>query len=135
MDEGSVGYSAMWYSMFFLRARLCMVRDIFHREWNDCKWAIAQAGLWHTVLLTSLVMNLCFGPWEGSGWFEKIKGSAADLLAKEGARGPLFSALYPSLCHDLGVEAEGTWAHKQTLLQQLPESGAFSLKGPRVALK
>ena len=87
------------------------------------------------VLLTSLTFNLCFGPWEGSAWFEKVKGSAADLLAKEGAHGPLFSALYGPICHDLGIEGEGTWAHKQAVLEQLRTGEAFSLKGPRVTLR
>ena len=77
------------------------------------------------VLLTSLTFNLCFGPWEGSAWFEKVKGSAADLLAKEGAHGPLFSALYAPICHDLGIEGEGTWAHKQAVFEQLRTWGGL----------
>ena len=49
--------------------------------------------------------------------------------------GPLFQALYPQLCQDLGEEPEGSQQHMQQVLERCKCHDAFHLKGPRVALK
>eukprot|EP00974_Lingulodinium_polyedra_P038571 3696441-Lingulodinium_polyedra.AAC.1 len=114
MDEGSVGYAMLWYAQYFLQARVVLFRDIYHREWNDCTQAIKQSNLWWVILMTSMVANLCYGPWEGGAWFEKVKDSARDFFSKSTSEDPLFLALYPLLCHDLGRAPEaGTTSHQE----------------------
>ena len=72
-----------WKASFLthLKARVALVRDVFHREWNDCNNALKMSGLWWVLLLTSATFNLCCGPWEGQ--FEKIKGGALELFWKQ----------------------------------------------------
>eukprot|EP00974_Lingulodinium_polyedra_P085451 8275694-Lingulodinium_polyedra.AAC.1 len=36
-DEGSAAYAPGWYLLYHLKLRLAVVRDPFHREWNDMK--------------------------------------------------------------------------------------------------
>eukprot|EP00974_Lingulodinium_polyedra_P037794 3624803-Lingulodinium_polyedra.AAC.1 len=60
------------------------------------------AGLWWAVLLATLVANLCYGPWNGAGWYEKLCGSAQEYLVVEAPHNPLFSWLYPRVCKDTG---------------------------------
>ena len=66
------------------------MRDIFHREWNDCMGAITASGFWFVVLLTSMVFNLPYVPWDGSAWFQKMVEGAEDLCKKSGVAGLLF---------------------------------------------
>ena len=101
MDEGSPGYAAYWYCAYHLQLRLFLVRDVFHREWNDSMNAIKQAGLWWIILLRSVTFNLCYGPWEGSAWFEKVVVGALELFEQEQVTNPLYSALYGKICGDL----------------------------------
>ena len=35
MDEGSPAPSALWYLQYRIGVRAIMIRDPFHREWND----------------------------------------------------------------------------------------------------
>eukprot|EP00974_Lingulodinium_polyedra_P111304 10765970-Lingulodinium_polyedra.AAC.1 len=72
MDEGSVGYAGVWFLLHHLHLRATFQRDVFHREWNDCKGAVKASSLWWVILCSTLVMNLTYGPWEGAGWFEKL---------------------------------------------------------------
>ena len=65
-DEGSSGMAAVWFLKSHLDCRFFHFRDIFHREWNDVTLALRRCGLDWTILLRTVVYNLCFGPWEGS---------------------------------------------------------------------
>eukprot|EP00974_Lingulodinium_polyedra_P111027 10738955-Lingulodinium_polyedra.AAC.1 len=135
MDEGSPGYAGVWHLRYHLRARLFILRDVYHREWNDVKMALGQAGLWWVVLLTSLTFNLCFGPWEGCAWFEKLVSAAVQYFALERVSNPLFQALYPAICRDKGLPEVGGVDHQQAILDEVASSEAWEKKGPHVANK
>eukprot|EP00974_Lingulodinium_polyedra_P033763 3246390-Lingulodinium_polyedra.AAC.1 len=92
MDEGSVGIAAWWFMAHHLPCRTLLVKDIFHRQWNDAQMAIRGSGLWWVVLLTTMAYNLCYGPWEGSGWFSKVVDGAREYFGKERTQSPLFQA-------------------------------------------
>eukprot|EP00974_Lingulodinium_polyedra_P123407 11186659-Lingulodinium_polyedra.AAC.1 len=112
-----------------------MVHDVFHREWNDTKGALTRADLWWVVLLTTCTFNLCFGPWEGAGWFEKMRGASKELLRKQKATGPLWGRFYSAVCRDKGEVAVGSSDHMQQVLDAVATDEAFSLKGPKATLK
>eukprot|EP00974_Lingulodinium_polyedra_P125370 11194248-Lingulodinium_polyedra.AAC.1 len=135
MDEGSPAYACMWYLMYYLKARVVLVKDVFHREWNDIQGAIKSSGLWWVILLTGVTYNLCYGPWEGSAWFQKMRGGAEELFAKQRARDPLFQALYSQLCRDMQEPEEGTQEHQEKVLAMCALHEAFTLHGPRVTLR
>lgn len=134
-DEGSPGFALSWYLLFHCKARYLPIRDPLHREWNDLKGALRQAGVWWVVLWTSIVYNLNYGPWEGQGWWQKQVEAGEEYLAKAGPQDPLLEQLYPAICADRGIEAVGTPEHKEALLEELLASSLFQRKGPRVALR
>ena len=50
-DEGSPGFAMLWFLNYRLPSiRFLLVRNIFHREWNDVRNAISNKGLWWVVL-------------------------------------------------------------------------------------
>eukprot|EP00974_Lingulodinium_polyedra_P008769 838067-Lingulodinium_polyedra.AAC.1 len=89
---GSSGYAAGWFLRHKLQGRIFQIHDIFHREWNDVIGALKSSGLWWTVLLSTVVYNLCFGPWGGSAWYQKIKSAAGEYFSKEAPGNPLFAS-------------------------------------------
>ena len=117
LDEGSVGYAAVWYWWYSAGLRMLPMRDVFHREWNDVLMAVRNCGLYSVLLLTQLVYNLSHGPWAGAAWWEQLKVGAQNLQAHDG--GELFDLLYPAVCHDFGEAAVGTLAHKRAVLRQV----------------
>eukprot|EP00974_Lingulodinium_polyedra_P108104 10464124-Lingulodinium_polyedra.AAC.1 len=80
--------AAVHYLLYASKARILHLKDIYHREWNDVQGAIRASGLWYAILLTSVTFNLCFGPWEGAAWMEKVAGMAKEYCAKESCSGP-----------------------------------------------
>ena len=135
LDEGSIGVAASWYLTHKLGARVVLLRDLFHREWNDIKDAIKSSGLWYVVLLSNIVFNLCYGPWEGSAWYEKLVAGATELFAKETVANPLFQSLYPMICNDHGDTAVGTYEHRSQVLTATANAEAFKRKGPRCTMR
>eukprot|EP00974_Lingulodinium_polyedra_P059551 5736221-Lingulodinium_polyedra.AAC.1 len=43
MDEGSPGFAFVWWASYWAKLRVAFVRDVFHREWNDCKLSITRS--------------------------------------------------------------------------------------------
>eukprot|EP00974_Lingulodinium_polyedra_P018251 1765395-Lingulodinium_polyedra.AAC.1 len=116
-----------------LKLRVLLVRDIFHREWNDVRAAAKSSDLWWAVLLSTMVFNLSYGPWEGAAWHEKLKGSALELQAKVSPNDRFFQAFFPNLCRDRNIPVDGTTGQREGLLQEVMEVDALAAKGPRVA--
>ena len=133
-DEGPQGLAAACFLQNHLKASVVTLHDVFHREWNDTKGALKAAGLWWVVLLTTCTFNVAFGPWDGAGFFGKIKGAAQELFAKTRVQDPLFQTFYNALCRDEGEPAVGSVEHQQQILDKGTQHEAYALKGPRVAL-
>ena len=82
LDEGSSQYALMWWLSYHIGLRFIPIRDVYHREWNDCKNAIMKAGLSWVIQATNLLYNLAYGPWEGCAWFNELVEGAALLLER-----------------------------------------------------
>ena len=130
-DEGSPNTAAFWYFTRHLGGRMHFIRDPFHREWNDCKLALQHSKMWNVVLLMMLTFNVAYGPWEGQGWFSKVRAGALELFSKLVPSDPLWQAFYTAICQDLG-EAPGPSAdHMEEVMKRCSLAEASSLKGPR----
>ena len=81
-DQASTNMAGAMFLAYHVKLRILPVMDIFHREWNDVSLAAQRAGCWSAVLLSSLAMNVPFGPWDGCGWWEKLKEGACDLASR-----------------------------------------------------
>ena len=133
-DEGSPNQALYCWMQYQARLRVIGVRDIYHREWNDVTLALRQAGLWRYVVLSSILFNLPYGPWNGGAWFGKLCESARDLAARDGTGGALFKALYPFACRDAGEEAT-YGSHMSRMVKEMADAAAFKRKGTRAALR
>ena len=71
LDQGPQSFPALAYLIFKLNLMLWFTFDISHREWNDAKSAYISVGLWPLVLLLIIAINLDFGPFEGTTWWNK----------------------------------------------------------------
>ena len=69
MDEASPSYAMWWYLFFHCRLRMVLVRDVFHRQWNDAKLTLIRKGLWWVVLLTTVMFNMPFGPYDARSFW------------------------------------------------------------------
>ena len=61
-----------------------VVNDPSHRAWNDVWQALADTGLWAFVLLFQVVLDLNFGPWDGSSFFSKAEDALTKRLRSRG---------------------------------------------------
>ena len=134
-DECSVNLAAVNWAAYKGQLRIIGIRDIFHRENNDVSLALKRADLWHVVILTTVVFNLPYGPWQGSAWFSQMQDAARDLLKRAPTGGRLFDFLYEAIARDRKETPTGTTHHKLQVLEDLLTSKGFESKGPRVALR
>ena len=133
LDEGSPGYAKIWFLMYGLPLRVMPMRDVFHREWNDARLGLSESHLWWIVQLTTVCVNLPFGPWDGSAWWEKVVGQAQDFAVRSNEFSPLYLSLYSLICTDLGEEAVGTIDHIRSVFKQMTDRGRFGKKGEKVS--
>ena len=133
-DEASSNLSLVHWLQWKKGVRLVHLRDPLHREWNDVTDAIRKAGLWSTVLLSSVVFNLAFGPWQGSAWWRKLQEGGAEYAAKAEVGDLLLDEFYEAICRDIGAEAYGDAAHKEEILQHATAGRLQQRKGERVTL-
>eukprot|EP00971_Amphidinium_carterae_P108807 2154441-Amphidinium_carterae.1 len=63
-DQGSDGLSGANFLQHHCRMNILFCADPCHRAWNDCKQALKRAGLWETVLGSSVLLNYPNGPWK-----------------------------------------------------------------------
>ena len=134
-DECSANLALHNYLSYELKMRVLSIRDVFHREWNETMLALKASGLWGTVLLTTVVYNLAYGPWDGSSWFVKMCEGTKDFVAKSSKGSLLFGHFYDRVCQDEGKSAVGGQSVRLQRLQGLVLSLGFKAKGPRVAIR
>ena len=131
-DQGGCGYALSWYLLYHAKLRMVVFHDIFHREWNDVRGGLKSAGLWWAVLLSTVVLNLNYGPWESQSWWCKLCEMGAHFWETRQPGDPLFEALYENICFDKGQEPLGTTEHRRALFDSLQTDLLFETaqRGP-----
>ena len=135
LDEGSPAFCMLWFLIYSKKLRFVGVRDIFHREWNDTRLCLGDSDMWWVVLLTTVVYNLPYGPWESLAWWGKITAAAQDYMTRAGSNSPLFTVLYENICKDMGIVPVDTPEHRDEMFNFMEFSRAFTVKGPQVRLR
>lgn len=133
-------HSVGWASCFFMKRALHMnvvaIGDFAHTTWNDCKVALGKAGFWEVILLSSILFNVCFGPWEGCKWWRTCQECAVEYFQKVGnASGPLFLSQIGKIATERG-EAHRVMddGYAEQLWAEMQELQAMRWKGPKMAL-
>eukprot|EP00974_Lingulodinium_polyedra_P100784 9764019-Lingulodinium_polyedra.AAC.1 len=58
-----------------------MVRDPFHRSWNDAILVLRHRGLWWCGIFVIAAFLVPHGPFDGHGWHGQAKEAAATQWA------------------------------------------------------
>ena len=92
--------------------------------------------MWDVVVMMNVVFNLPLGPWEGQGWFCKMKEMASEMFKSLTPSNPLFTALYELICTDMDLtDADGSPEHRQMVFDMLFAGEAYQAKGEKAAMR
>eukprot|EP00972_Heterocapsa_arctica_P108846 16026903-Heterocapsa_arctica.AAC.1 len=136
-DQGSIGFSAMWFLVYELQGCIHPMIDPLHRVSNDCKLALGACKLKPHVWISTVVMNMVFGPWESATfWCDILDGWKEYLSHAGGPQDPLFQELLPLILDDLRMADPGLSDAALGLQawQKLQDGEGFSKKGNKVNL-
>ena len=134
-DECSSSLAMYLYLAYKAHLRVVVLRDIYHREWNDVKLGLQWADVWWVVVLTTLAINLPHGPWGGSAWFHQMVEAMKDMVQRSPHGSPLFDEYDSAICRDRGADPSGGVQAKIERLEALPETSGFKAKGEKCALR
>lgn len=136
IDQHSVGWCAVNFMKYGLGLKVEATPDVFHRCWNDVKLAMGRSGWWESVLLSSIWINVNFGPWGGAKFWRETQGAAEEYFKHNASETcGLFLALLPHIAVDRGEEerlAEAGYASE--IFEMLKGGAAWATKGPKMAL-
>eukprot|EP00971_Amphidinium_carterae_P205685 4081762-Amphidinium_carterae.1 len=135
-DQCGVGLSAATFMDQVMHLRAELVFDLPHRTWNSEKNALTAGGAWETVLLTTSLFNVSYGPWLSGGWGSTLQGARREMASICSPSCPLFQALLPSMARDRNEESElHDPAYAERLWSEICDpSGPLAAKGPRNSL-
>jgi hypothetical protein len=114
--------------------RVIFIKDPSHREWNDVKEALKQAGMWQLVLETTFTWNQPYGPWEGASWFKSHQEAFRQVtMIGKGTQCPVLQFLADRIAADRGqVRALGEGFSDDS--EMLLEESDFQNKGRKISL-
>ena len=118
---------------FMARSFMCFFRgDLFHRAWNDFKWAVRWAKGWHHHSMMQLchAFNVNYGPFPRGGNTAKKQDIHVEWRTLLPTPCDRFRALIPQICVDLGEPEPGTEGGVQELYrQEILEDDSFKKQG------
>ena len=91
MDQDIIGVAFTYYAINSLRCRILPLWDPSHRMWNDVRGALSLSGVWQYTLVHTVLLNVFFGPWNGSAWWEQTVEASRLFFKTAGPSYPLFS--------------------------------------------
>ena len=65
LDQGPQSFPTVFFLQYELGLNFWFHYDPSHRVWNDVRDGMSDAGMFPFLVLSSLVMNLDHGPWDG----------------------------------------------------------------------
>ena len=115
------------------RCFMCFFRgDLFHRAWNDFKWALRWAKGWqhHSMMQLCHAFNVNYGPFPRGGNTAKKQDIHMEWRTLKPMPCDRFRTLLPQICMDLGVPEPGTEAGVQELYRrEILEDDSFKKQG------
>lgn len=73
LDQGSGGWAGGMWLQHQAGVNALLLFDVSHRGWNDACLALRGCGMWSTVLLLQVCMNLDHGPWQDGKWHKELR--------------------------------------------------------------
>ena len=138
IDQGSDGWSLMFYLLYKQKLRFILKFDIYHREHNDVMGAVKASGMWGCCVLSGMVHNVNYGPWEGSAWFQKILKASIEYFALAGPDDALFKMFISDVARDKGMSLEDFETLDEAvdeIFAAVRDGSCFRKKGFRTAFR
>ena len=123
-----------WNMAHFMASQwMCWFRgDLFHRSWNDFKWALKWSRGWlhHSMMQLCHAFNVNYGPFPRGGNTAKKQEIHMEWKTLKGSPCDRFRELVPAICMDLGVPEPATSADVDELYRrEILEDSSFKKQG------
>ena len=102
MDQCSVNWCMLWFLIYQLKCHILYIVDHSHRLWNDVKVAIAACGWWGHIILSTWMMNVLHGPYDGCKFYGDMSHAAKEYASLATEDDPLLQSFARGLLHDRG---------------------------------
>eukprot|EP00971_Amphidinium_carterae_P337508 6474351-Amphidinium_carterae.1 len=104
-DQGPLNLCMTAFLAREKRIMLQAMRDPFHRYWNDVSAALISARCYSHYCHSLVFLNIAFGPWSQSAFWEEIQGAAGIASAGMSPNDALLCRMWPQIVQD-GLELE-----------------------------
>lgn len=136
LDQASTNWSGMFFLQYACGLAIHMYPDFSHGMDNDVCGAAKDVSLWPVILMTTIVMNMPWGPWGGQAFWGKLQGAWMEYCSHApNSSDELFQSFLPLLARDLNetdLGADDTLA--QTIWSNLVSGAEMQKKGQKVSL-
>lgn len=136
LDQGPQSFPTVFYMGYSLRLHVFWHYDASHRLWNDVKDSLAETGNWGFVCISTIVMNLDFGPWDGSEFYHRSAEALRHFAVNASVSHPLFARFVADIAAEDGI-GDGALlnsSQRQAIFESLASHRSWSRKSLRVAL-
>ena len=123
-----------WHMAHFLASRyMCLFRgDLYHRSWNDFKWALRWSTGWmhHSMMQLCHAFNVNYGPFPRGGNTAKKQDIHMEWMTLKPTPCHRFRGLAAQICMDLGLPEPATEADVDELCRtEILEDSNFKKQG------
>lgn len=107
LDQGPQSFPTVFYMAYDMKIHTFWHYDGSHRLWNDVKDAMADTGNWGFVCISTIIMNLDYGPWDGSEFYHRAKEAMCHFVTNSSVEHPLFMRFASAIAQDDGLDTGG----------------------------
>eukprot|EP00971_Amphidinium_carterae_P341960 6481056-Amphidinium_carterae.1 len=134
-DESSINLKMANFLSGHMKMRTVFIRDHAHRNWNDCKNALADCMLWPDVVEALQCMSTLQGPWKSGQWWRSMVEAADKHMKSSTSHDPLFRRLVEELHgeYKLASEPQSESAYEE-LWESVRSSNVLNSKGQKVGM-
>ena len=93
IDQGPDNMAGVWFLLTCLHLCVVVLCDMAHREKNDLKNAVSEAGYQNMLDETAVMFGLDYGPWGSAGWYSLAVEAAKDMVKVMSRHDPLLEHL------------------------------------------
>ena len=136
MDWEQKQWCLFWYLRNFLKLMVEAVPDVEHVRHRNLEAATDDSGFRLTANRRNVMVNVAYGPWNGSGFMNEITETTAELSRNMEPNDPLLLNYWPRIMQDLELPPSEDNARGRTrYLETLPSAQATYLHGPKASTK
>ena len=122
IDQGSDGWCAMMFLLYFMKLLVMCIPDPSHRCWNDCELALHDTDLWKLCILGVVLLGVDQGAWGNAKWFNEAREGVDEYMQLANLNCPLFDFYFKwILVETCQMHRFGEAGLAQEVFSNLPE--------------